>query len=148
MIEFSHAYKPATKEDIAAFERANGIKLPASYASFLMRSNGGRPEPNHVMDVPGWKFNDTVVSFFFGLNTGDTYDLQKNVKRYKYRMPTDLMPIGDDAGGSILAVQMAGPDAGKIFYWDHENEQEDQESRANVYLVANNIDDLLVKLRP
>ena len=61
-------------------------------------------------------------------------------------MPTEPeMPIGDDAGSRVLGGGVpAGPDAGKnVSLWDHENEQEDQESRANVYLVANNIDDLL-----
>jgi ankyrin repeat protein len=38
--------------DIAAFEREAGLALPPEYRGFLLRSNGGTPEPNRC-ELPG-----------------------------------------------------------------------------------------------
>src|SRR4029077_4684503 len=33
---------------LAKFEKEHDVKLPADYRQFLLRQNGGRPEPNHL----------------------------------------------------------------------------------------------------
>lgn len=99
--------KPATDEQLAEFEKIEGIKLPPDYRAFLKTYNGGRPIPDAFRfgDQPGSLLN----SFFeLGVGEGETEDLQTNCDRYRRRIPHTLMPIGYDAGGNIILLGVYG----------------------------------------
>jgi hypothetical protein len=96
------SYPQLDPRDIQQFEANQGISFPEAYREFLLGSNGGRPPLNNVLEVPDWPFQSTVISYFFGLNTGDSYDLLDNMVRYQGRIPRICVPIADDAGGNIL----------------------------------------------
>lgn len=145
-IRFAHSYPPLDPERIERFERAARLRLPASYKRFLLLTNGGRPVESNVLIVPGWSFDNTVISFFFGVDTGDTYDLMSNVERYRRRIPSECIPIADDVAGNLLCIDTAPPGEGTILFWDHENEADTPDDRSNVYPVADDVFDLLAKL--
>jgi SMI1-KNR4 cell-wall len=147
MVKLVGSYKQLTIAEIESFEALNKIRFPESYKEFLLANNGGRPTPNNILDVPGWRYKSTVISYFFGIDTGDTYDLLKNINSYRDRIPQDFTPIADDVAGNILCLGVEGAQEGKIFFWDHENEMDENDNYTNMYYVANDIFELLNKLR-
>lgn len=100
---------------------------------------------------------------FFGKAdvTRDRYSLRKNISFYAGRMPSTVIPIGDDGGAGLICLGVGGRDAGKIFYWDRANEQvseeeylEDYEEARppealyqNLYLIASSFANFLKQLR-
>jgi hypothetical protein len=143
-VTFQEENKPTSEREIAKFEKANSIRLPEAYKSFLLRHNGGAPMPDKVA-VPGWHGGFTGLNTFFSLNDDD--DLQDNLDTYEDRVPKGFLPIADDPGGGLFCLALKGKRAGQIFFWDHEDElDEDGDSKqdmSNMYKVADDIDDLL-----
>jgi hypothetical protein len=145
-MDFSYSYRKLEEADIREFEARNEIVLPQNYVVFLLYSNGGRPDAG-LLHVPGWKYKNTSVSFFFGIKTGDTYDLEENIKGYSDRIPKGCLAIGDDSAGNLLLLELGGEREGNILFWDHENEPEHPDTRANVLFLADDINELLKSLR-
>jgi hypothetical protein len=54
-------------------------------------------------------------------------------------MPEEMLPIAADAGGNLVLLALAGQDAGKVFFWNHEIEAlvEDPASSEHLNLIAN-----------
>jgi hypothetical protein len=112
--------KPATEEQIAEFEKIEGVTLPPDYRAFLKTYNGGRPIPDAFRfgDKPGSLLN----SFFeLGEGKGETHDLQTQCDRHHRRIPHTLMPIGYDAGGNIILLGVYGEHYGRVYFLDHMN---------------------------
>src|SRR5688572_11205966 len=93
----------ATELDVARFEKANDLALPASYRRFLIEQNGGRPKDGDF-PVPGWGV--TAVDFFFGVDTGDGCDLQKQFDRLDDPRGSRLLPIANDPGGWLVYMRV------------------------------------------
>ncbi|HTE19099.1 MAG TPA: SMI1/KNR4 family protein, partial [Armatimonadota bacterium] len=76
-------------------------------------------------------------------------------ERYKGRIPRGLIPIADDSGNQIC-LAIFGSETGKVFYWDHHDEDDgvDEQSPAslteglprNLYLVARSFEEFLMGL--
>ena len=111
---------PATDEQIAAFERIEGVTLPADYRQFLKTHNGGRPIPDCF---PIGTDNGSLLNTFFvlGEGEGETRDLQTECDRHRGRIPHTLMPIGCDAGGNIILLGVHGEHRGRVYFLDHMN---------------------------
>lgn len=122
MIEMIRLLRGVTELDLARFERMNNVELPERYRRFLCEQNGGRPR-NGEFPVPGWGV--TVVDFFFGIATDDSYDLQKQFDRLDDPRNSELLPIATDPGGWIVYLGVRGPYSGGVYFWDHK----DPESR-------------------
>jgi len=116
MIETVLTLPRATELDIARFEKKNDLTLPDSYRRFLLEQNGGRPA-NGEFAVPGWGV--TVIDFFFGIGSRDSYDLQKHFDRLDDPRSSELLPIASDPGGWIVYLGVRGPHRGAVFFWDH-----------------------------
>jgi len=144
-LPFSGSYRRLDVADIETFEAKNGLRLPESYKQFLLLTNGGQPKTKNALDIPSWPHKSTVINYFFGIDTGDTYDLVDNMRAYEGRAPKHCFPIADDVPGNMLCIELTGPGEGNVYFWDHENES-DHPSYANMYLVANDVFELLDKL--
>lgn len=118
VIEMMRSPRGATELDVARFERVNNLALPKSYRRFLSEQNGGRPRDGEF-PVPGWGV--TVVDTFFGIGTGDSYDLQRQLDHLADSRNIDLLPIATDPGGLLLFLGIRGPHVGSIFFWDHKD---------------------------
>lgn len=126
-------YPVLTQGDIRAFERRHDIILPADYAEFLLKHNGGSPVPN-AFDYR--KDDEQVfgqVEYFYALHTRPWAETKLSYNtdlaiiwgRYKNedgpRMPVELMPIADDSSDQIC-ICLSGENAGAIYMWEHESE--------------------------
>lgn len=148
-VKLERAFPPTSKEEIARFEARHGILLPIEYKRFLLQFNGGAPEPDSF-DVPGWAHKATGMQRFLGISPGDIDDLDRVRNVYSERVPSDLLPIATDSFGNVIAIGIKAKRRGKIYFWDHEDELDEnglhRQDYSNVFLLANSLDEFLNKL--
>ena len=147
--------KSTDDEQFQKVEAQIGATLPADYASFLVEYGGSGfdGEAGHVVfpileDCPAGEKGRLNV--FFGIIPGDGYDIIDNYLAYKGRMPFNLLPIANTEGDAIC-LAIYGEDEGKVYFWDHEEEDVVDEgiepSRDNLYLVANSFEEFIYSLK-
>jgi len=141
----------ATSPDvITEFEARQGVLLPLEYKQFLLMSNGGWPTPN-VFEVLGWHGHGNSLMSFYGIHEGEKVDrLDQACRVYDERIPADLIPIAEDANGNVICIGWEGERKGKIYFWDHEDELDENgdfvRDYRNVFLVANSLQEFLDSL--
>jgi hypothetical protein len=142
-MKFVRDYGPATEDLLEACEERIGRKIPAPYRAFLAEHNGGLVFP----DVFDFRDNDGengavlhgLLSTRRGVDSLDSY-----LEIYAGRVPDDLFPIAYDTFGNLVLIGDTGPNAGKVYFWDHEFEADPDEGQvpdySNVYLIAESLD--------
>jgi hypothetical protein len=126
-----------TQEDLRLLEEELGARLPDDYRAFLIKFNGGRPEPNWFpmqgeLGVGG-------VDLFLGIRRpGEWDDLLTAKRRLLERMPPHMLPIAHAECGNLICLSLGGSDSGSVYYWDHELEADEGEepTYANLSHVA------------
>lgn len=125
---------PLKEKNIRKLEREFGCELPTAYRKFLLQSNGGRPARQTLLRAGGDAGD--VVERFFGLGDAGA-DLFGVFDIFSSRIPRGLLPIASDPFGNLILLGLAGPDTGRVFFWDHEIEPEGNDAPdANVAPVA------------
>lgn len=114
---------------IEDFERSLGRKLPGDYRSFLLDTNGGRPEPNSLT-MEKTEVSCGVNQFYSVLDRRGQNDLLTEQAALKSRIPEDMLVIADCEGGNRVCISLRGEDFGSVFFWDHELGLEDDPSSA------------------
>ncbi len=66
MIPMTESFGTTTDLALDAFEKQHQIKLPVAYRNFLKAYNGGIPESENDIVIPGW--GESMVNIFNGLN--------------------------------------------------------------------------------
>ena len=138
-------FPPTNDQVIAEFEGRHGFRLPDDYRSFMLKQNGGRAAEQVKLraKVSGKKISSLDELFAFT----DDFDssIEANLVCYAGRLRADLLPIGSDAGGNVIALSVAGESAGAVFFWHHEAEVEASPDEVNKGLVrvADSFDEML-----
>lgn len=141
--EMLEAGPPLTEIQIDRLERHLGMSLPKNYRSFLLRYNGGRPDPAFVpiRDFDRSPFG--AIHFFFGVSrTVQSNNLDWNLRTYRGRMPSELLPIAGDELGNGICLAVAGTNAGCVYFWDHDDEHSPP-TYGNLYLIASSFEEFL-----
>jgi hypothetical protein len=129
----------ATPELLAAFEEVIEARLPEDYKAFVLSTNGGTPFPDTYIVNDGEEEWESNV-FFYGLQTGhhSLYSLPTNYEEYAGRIPSGLIPIGNDYGGNLICISVTQETYGQIFFSHHDyfsyNDEEPCED--GTYFVA------------
>lgn len=159
---------PLGGEELAGIEAAVGDRLPDHYRDFAQTY--GAVSFGHLIQfrldnaVPlfaagkSLRYEAAPLSHFYGAGTGPQ-GLAKKIRLYKGRMPDTLIPVADDGGGNQICLGVAGADRGKVYYWDHNNEWDEDDYEEdygtpmppeakfqNVYLVVDSFDAFLLRL--
>ena len=133
-------------EDIKILEANLKITLPSNYKNFLLKYNGGKPNPD-CFPIEGLKNNPYGgVRLFFGIDR----DIQSNNIDWNYdvmrgRLPTGLLPIASNGSGDILCLALSDVDEGKLYFWDYYGEQ-NPPTFDNLYFIANSFGEFLDSL--
>ena len=99
-------------------------KLPQDYKEFLLKYNGGTPykgvfQLNHIT---------SGLAFFYIVNSVNYYsDFVSIYHTLKDRIPKGFIIIASDVGGNGILLGLENENRGKIYFWDHEEEVEDDE---------------------
>ncbi|MQA25560.1 MAG: hypothetical protein GEU94_08815 [Micromonosporaceae bacterium] len=113
----------ATESDLAALESKLGAGLPAAYRQFLEQTNGGRPAAPAVHH----RFGFVADQSFFGIGRKDWFGNVANARQWlRDQFSDEFLPVGHVQGG-VLAVRVADPDAGSVWYYD-DDDPRDRES--------------------
>lgn len=145
----SNPYGPATPERVAAFEDRIGHALPDDYRRFLLTDNGGQPE-RPVFAVPPDHWD--VLRYLPGLHDGPYYhNLEYPLRTYRDegRMPPELIPIGSDPFGNWICLGVAGEPRGRVYFWEHEAEADEDEPPTwdNLRRLADSFTEFVAGLR-
>ena len=99
----------ADEEQITAFEKSYGIKLPKEYREFLEFSNGAGMFEAGCIDI-------------FGVNKAEKYSLytrnEEEIRRVydmDEKLPDHFLIIGSDGEGNPICADL---NTGKIIFWD------------------------------
>jgi hypothetical protein len=150
-MDTTNPHGPTSRDGIAQFEAHRGVLLPREYKKFLLNSNGGMPT-SHIFAVPGFHGQGSSLNSFYGIHNGPKHhQLDWACEVHKERIPDDLIPIASDAFGNEICIGWKGKRRGKIYFWDHEDELDEQglsrQDYGNVYLVANSLGEFLDNLK-
>jgi hypothetical protein len=164
---------PIAEEELIVIETSLGSRFPEDYREFVECYGGAsfgelvefkllKDEPVHwvesLLGVAIPRYETAPLSHFYGSRAGNQ-SLAKKIKIYKGRMPDTLIPVADDGGGHQICLGISGNERGKIYYWDHYNEWDEQDyledygrpvpvetKFQNVYLVAESFEKLILCL--
>ena len=135
------------------FEREIGMSLPQECRDFLLEYGGGYlGGGDHdvifkCIHTPSSDLADhgrCEIFFYIPKHDGGghAYNLFWNYRCFLDRMPRNLIPIAADGGGNIICISALGKDCGKVYYWDHELEEEPMEEEectySNISLIGDN----------
>lgn len=144
---------PALEADLSAFELSLGCRLPEDYRAFLVACNGGYVGGTlwFTGPTPEGESADAGVHHIGGLRQESHFSLAWHRECYEGRIPDDLLWVMDDPFGNAICLGIRGQHAGRVFFWDHENEPDEQwdgsvESAKNLQLLANTFADFVAGL--
>ena len=152
-IDIEDKFETTNIEKVNAFEQQINVKLPKNYVEFLLLYNGGRfKQEVYSMIEPIYGtsgVSEGGISWFYTLAEDYHYNLFKNYQTFKKRIPKELIPIGSDSCGNQICLAVGGDNYGKVYFWNHDWENDDDEQEpdySNVYLIANNFTEFVNKL--
>jgi hypothetical protein len=148
-------------EALEEFELLIGTKLPDAYRHFLLAYGMCRFYNSMIFGSISKirNVNRGPFAHFYGL-PGSTREEWETIvgkyNTYRGRMPDTIIPIAAAGNGDQICIGIDEREVGKIFYWDHENEWDeedyledygepmpDEEKFRNVYLVAETFEDFV-----
>ena len=114
-----------TEAAVVRFEKQLGTKLPDDYRAFLLEVNGGQTalsRTNFMMVTRKGRRDGTLLN---SLNSLDDPDDRSNLairwKSSRHRLPPEILPIGYDDFGGTVALVVAGPRRGQVWFLDGVN---------------------------
>ncbi|OAI46401.1 hypothetical protein AYO44_02225 [Planctomycetaceae bacterium SCGC AG-212-F19] len=139
--------KPLSEKEIAALEKKIGHRLPSGYRSFLATYNGGYAQGENAFryKLQSGPYTDSRLNHLFSLND-DYGSLDKMYLRMSKagRTPKNLFPIANDAFGNLICISLSGKDTSSVYFWDHENEPEDEDTEfRNIHLIADSWEEFI-----
>lgn len=123
--------EPVSPDQLDRIERSLNLRLPAEYRSFLLRTNGGVPEPRRLHYIAIDQDEGTLrrqkgrIARFYPVGPAEAPSRQVNgLTLYKnnvpYGWPDWLLPIAhveDALEGGMLCIAVKGENQGRIYYW-------------------------------
>lgn len=114
------SYAPIDDAKLAAAEARMGVRFPEDYRQFLLRTNGGE-FPFEVCNADdGCDPRYICVREFYGVASGEYYDIEYWHRLSKPYLPPGYIPIAADSGGDDILIVTTGADVGAICARDHE----------------------------
>lgn len=166
-------HDPMSEEELIAIENKLGESLPDDYRDFVKTYGGAsfggytefglmEDQPIHpvpsLLGIPIPRYDRAPFSHFYGSKAGNQ-SLAGVIEALKGRMPDTMIPIADDGGGHQICLGIKGKERGKVYYWDHHNEWDEQDyledcgepmppeaKFQNVYLIAESFEDFIRRL--
>lgn len=145
---------PASASDVSAFELSLGCRLPEDYREFLVACNGGFVGGTLWFKGPTPKGDqaDAGVHHIGGFRQESHFSLEWNRECYEGRIPREFLWIMDDPFGNAICLGIRGEHVGRVFFWNHENEPDDEwdgtvEQAENLQLLANSFAEFVAGLQ-
>jgi len=131
-MKLKNSFGIISEDQLLELEDSLGKVLPKEYKDFLLRSNGGRPNPNTFKTKNDE--HETDIQFFFGITEG-TYNILDKHLLLESRLGPGRLAIANDSLGSHITIDLK---SGEIYFFDHETEE--------FHLVSETIDKFINSL--
>lgn len=120
---------PAPEDDVAGLEKRVGHSLPADYRQFLIDCNGGYLGGSLWFqgNNPDGEEVGAGIHHIAGFREESHFSITDALDTYEGRIPDDLLYIHDDPGGNAICIGLTGERKGKIYFWDHEEDDWDDD---------------------
>ncbi|WP_146551798.1 SMI1/KNR4 family protein [Rummeliibacillus sp. SL167] len=131
------------ENELIAFSKKIGYELPNDYSEFLRQHNGGYVK-NSISSYYKNGEQRFIFTSMFGLGADD--DLISQFETYKNRIPNTCIPIGRDAGGNLVCLNLSEDRYGYVYFWDHEEEFNYEEGKItinNLHFIAETFNEFL-----
>jgi hypothetical protein len=140
---------PADEVRVVALETRLGTRLPEEYRRFLLDFNGARPSPAcfHLALRAG-PYTDSVVDYFLSVDVADELNIDTVLGWLQGRKPPALLPIATDPGANYVMLGIEGDVRGKVYFWDHDHEPQNETGWSNIDLIADSFDAFMSGLKP
>lgn len=142
----SYVQKTHDENEVKDIEKSLSIDLPEDYKNFLLKYGECMIMEDDLVfpvleDNPLADEGVMSFGFFYGLEK-NRYDIRNIRDIYFDQMPEWVLPIADAEGGDQICIAVKGEKTGKIYFWDHElrNGQQD------LFLIANSFNDFIQSL--
>jgi hypothetical protein len=134
-----------TEKQIDRTERELDVKLPEDYRSFLLHTNGGKPQRD-FFPIESHKTLQTgrLVSLFGLGRPIKQSNIDWNYKNLIGQLPNYHFPIGITPEEDMVTLSLGRLDAGRIYYWVRAEYNVSGDNEA--YFIANNFSKFVDKL--
>lgn len=140
--------KPLQAADMERVEKRLGTRFPEDYRKFLLKFNGGHPEPCsfRFKGADGFE-NESLIGRFYAIHDekDDNFETTHTFFKNNGRIPPNVAPIAYDPFGNRVCISLSGPDRGTVYFWDHELELE-RPGYQNLAFVAKNFTEFILML--
>lgn len=142
-----------SSQDIHKAESTLGVVFCSGYRDFLLKFNGGVPAESYI-DFNSEKLNlpGDEIKRFHGLRRKATNDLRHKMETIGDYLPEGVIYIANTHVGNFFLLSLRDDSYGKIFYKDHDFEDNSPFDPNNgslpesIDIVANTFDDFLASL--
>ena len=146
MVQIRECGPNVAEADIARLESRTGA-LPLEYRQFLLKCNGGRPNPD-VIDVTGLPGSEVDVKLLYGVaRSSEVHCIEWNMDTLAGRLDAGLVPIASDSCGSVFCLSLRMEDMGAVLYCDLQSVF-GMEGAPALYPVASSFSAFFEQLRP
>ncbi len=146
-LKFLVKHSPTSEKNILEFENILQTKIPSSYRSFLLETNGGSPL-NNAFDVYSPTENLTLYTFiiskFLGIGVKD--DIIKAYKIFQKDLPPYFLPFAMDNFKNFMCISLKTEE---IYFWDYQSTLANPKTTKEKPLflfVAENFEEFMEKL--
>lgn len=138
--------KDLENRNVMTLEKEFNVKLPKSYTEFI-KEYGSIRFDNHIrikakeVVIVSDKDNTIPIDNFFDFSNEKSSVMRMN-EIFKGNLPNNVLPICEGVAGDLVVIDLSDKSYGKVFYWHHEHEEDND----GLSLLANNFDDFLMDL--
>ncbi|MCY1702218.1 SMI1/KNR4 family protein [Deinococcus sp. SL84] len=129
-----------TPQELADFEAHYGQRIPDTLRELFQQTNNALVE-NCVLDIPALE-GGVMPEGWAGVGE---YGMTYRIESAGSFLPPGMLPFADDPGGSLSAVKMDGQREAGVFFFDHE--EVDEDGYFVSYRVADTVAELLEMMR-
>ncbi|MEP9405832.1 SMI1/KNR4 family protein [Peribacillus frigoritolerans] len=117
------------------------MTLPKQYVDFLLEYNGGYPQESifKISDDEG----ESLVNKVYGIGDMKS-NLAKVFEILEGEIPDGFVSIANDPGGNEILLGVSGEYQGKVYFWIHDIEPEDE--MGNMFILADSFAEFLNNL--
>ena len=157
IVPIGKAFVPVAEDELNCIEAALGVALPVNYREFLQKY--GVSAFGELVQFQPIEGEPAPLSHFYGSKSAGSNSLAKCIEKYAGRMPESIIPIADDGGGNQICLGIKGKEHGKVYYWDHHNEWDEEDyleehgqpmppdvKFQNVHLIADSFEGFIQRL--
>ncbi|MED1741083.1 SMI1/KNR4 family protein [Bacillus swezeyi] len=142
----SYVQKVHDENEVEEIEKSLSIDLSGDYKEFLLKYGECMIMEDDLVfpvleDTPLTDEGHLPLGFFYGLEK-NRYDIRNVRDIYFDQMPEWVLPIADAEGGDQICIAVKGEKKGKIYFWDHELRDRQQD----LFLIAGSFNDFIQSL--